>query len=261
MEGKKEHYINSPHDEKSVVAVIIVPDLIDADFAKKMRTISCKSQSTSCQQRSHTVQEKNSYAIEIVRKQCVGQGIGCLWGVLGENMKRDVQSGDMKTTLEKGEYSCFKKYESLRLLFSNSNPKEHQQLSAGGIQPDVALKWTMSFFHNVIESVYNSYAPWKKNFFVWDPNIPIQCHNESVIYLCLLTSAIHACASFFMDVGLHPKCPDELAQAIKNIKMKRDGENLSLVTFYTKAHLLSMNRSKETEKVFKSRYVKHWEAV
>ncbi len=165
-----------------------------------------------------------------------------------------VQSGDMKTTLEKGEYSCFEKYESLRLLFSNSNPKEHQQLSAGGIQPDVALKWTMSFFHNVIESVYNSYAPWKKNFFVWDPNIPIQCHNESVIYLCLLTSAIHACASFFMDVGLHPKCPDELAQAIKNIKMKRDGENLSLVTFYTKAHSLSMNRSKETEKVFKRRF-------
>jgi len=90
VEGKKEHYINSPHDEKSVVAVIIMPDLIDADFAKKMRTISCKSQSTSCQQRSHTVQEKNSYAIEIVRKQFVGQGIGCLWGVLGENMKRDV---------------------------------------------------------------------------------------------------------------------------------------------------------------------------
>jgi hypothetical protein len=281
VEGKKEYYGNSPHDEKSVVAVIIVPDLIDADFAEKMLTISRKSQSTSCQQQSHTVREKISYAIEIVRKQCVGQGIGYLWGVLGYEMKQDVESGDMKTTLQNGEYSCFEKYEKcvsewigevsqqieqvirqtpnllkdvapgtelsdlfknkikptmaeyvgyhifpfskpnmlasflqnhptnvfkqtrffrtgftdrdliiiqillwsmtsheanqcLRLLFSNSNPKEHQLLLAGSTKPDVALKWTMSFFHNVIEFVYNSYAPWKKNFFVFDPKMPIQ---------------------------------------------------------------------------------------
>ena len=370
VEGKRKYYENSPHNEQSVVAVIIVPDSIDADFAGKMRTISRKSQKTSCQQQSHTVREKISYAIEIVRKQCVGQGIGYLWVVLGYEMKKDVASGNMTTTLQNGEYSCFEKYEKcvsewigevsqqieqvvrnsdlhllndvapgkvlsnlfknktkpsdadyvvyhifpfpksnmldsflknhpddvfretrfsrtgfkdrdliivqillwsmtsheanqcLRLLFSNSNPTVHQLLPAGSTDnKDVALKWTMSFFHNVIESVYNSYAPWKKSFFISDPNMPIQCLRESVIYLCLLTSAIHECASFFMEVGLHPECPAELAEAIENIKMKREGENLSLVTLYTKLHSLSMNRIiKGNDAVSKKRYVTHWKA-
>ena len=368
VEGKRKYYENSPHNEQSVVAVIIVPDSIDADFLGKMQTISRISQNTSCKQQSHTVREKISYAIEIVRKQCIGQRIGYLWGVLGYEMKQDVERGNLTTPLQK--YSCFENYEKcvsewiemvsqqieqvvrnpdlhllndvapgkelrnlfknktkpsdadyvdyhifpfpksnmldsflknhpddvfketrfsrtgfkdrdliivqillwsmtsheanqcLRLLFSNSNPTVHQLLPAGStdINKDVALKWTMSFFHNVIESVYNSYAPWKKSFFISDPNMPIQCLRESVIYLCLLTSAIHECASFFMEVGLHPECPADLAEAIENIKMKRDGENLSLVTLYTKLHSLSMNRIKRDDAVSKKRYVTHWKA-
>jgi len=93
----------------------------------------------------------------------------------------------------------------LRLLFSNSNPKQHQQLKPNaGTESEDAWKWTMSFFHNVTESVKNSYDPWKKNFFVADPKIPIQCNQDMVIYLCLLISAIKECAPFFMDVGTNP---------------------------------------------------------
>ena len=59
----------------------------------------------------------------------------------------------------------------------------------------------MSFFHNVTESVKNSYDPWKKNFFRLDNKFPIQCIGDQIIRLCLMTSAILECSTFFMDVG------------------------------------------------------------
>jgi len=147
----------------------------------------------------------------------------------------------------------------LRLLFSNSNPKQHQQLKPNaGTESEDAWKWTMSFFHNVTESVKNSYDPWKKNFFVADPKIPIQCNQDMVIYLCLLISAIKECAPFFMDVGTNPIWPEELETAIKKINMNMEGENNNLVTFYTKAHSIAMTRGAKKTNILMKIYLDHW---
>ena len=148
----------------------------------------------------------------------------------------------------------------LRLLFSNSNPKQHQQLKPNaGTESEDAWKWTMSFFHNVTESVKNSYDPWKKNFFVADPKIPIQCNQDMVIYLCLLISAIKECAPFFMDVGTNPIWPEQLETAIKKINMNMEGENNNLVTFYTKAHSIAMTRgAKIKNQILMKIYLDHW---
>ncbi len=110
-EGKKVYFVNVPHTENNVVAVIIMPCVpIDRNFANKMRSISQKSQSTYSKQQSHTVQENLSHVIEIVRKQCVGKVIGYHWSVLGEEMKNDVERGEIERTLQDDNYSCFKQY-------------------------------------------------------------------------------------------------------------------------------------------------------
>jgi hypothetical protein len=370
VKAKREYYENFPHAEKNVLAVIIVPiGPINSIFADKMRSTSQKSQSTCSKQQSHTVRENLFHLIEIVRKQCLQNGISYLWRGLGELMRNDVDSV-LPTYLEQNNYQPFINYaqhvtdwigkvseeilhvlekevdnlhlssgkdgkawrnlfkpkvsptsaeytifhifpfsksnilanfladspndvfktnrflrtgfsdkdliivqfllwsmiskeanQHLRLLFSNSNPKQHQQVKPNvGTESEDAWKWTMSFFHNVTESVYNSYDPWKKFFFVADPQIPIQCNQDMVIYLCLLTSAIKECAPFFMDVGTNPIWPEELVKAVKDINMNIVGENKNLVTFYTKAHSIAMTRAPKQQKmiILQEIYLDHW---
>lgn len=88
-------------------------------------------------------------------------------------------------------WSRFCKEDHLHLikLFSSSIT-EYLQIRTGNRLD--AMRWTMNYYHNVVDSVQCSYNYWKKYYFVHDQNsnYPIQNNPALVIHLCLLGSAI-----------------------------------------------------------------------
>ena len=96
--------------------------------------------------------------------------------------------------------SCEEDYRKLMQLFSSHNSSYLQIRTGTGLD---ALRWTTNFYHSVTDSVQYSYPPWKKGFFVSaDDRHPLQNNPASVIYLCLLSSAIASCSKFFLSLGI-----------------------------------------------------------
>jgi hypothetical protein len=96
--------------------------------------------------------------------------------------------------------SCEEDYRKLMQLFSSHNSSYLQIRTGTGLD---ALRWTTNFYHSVIDSVQYSYPPWKKGYFVSaDDRHPLQNNPASVIYLCLLSSAIASCSKFFLSLGV-----------------------------------------------------------
>ena len=94
------------------------------------------------------------------------------------------------------------------LLWSRTGKKAQSSLTSlfSGLQPtytqytpgsyDNAYRWTMNFFHNIIDATNASYNPWKTAFFIPDNDHPIQCNPEQGIHMCLLGSALEKIAPF-----------------------------------------------------------------
>ena len=94
---------------------------------------------------------------------------------------------------------CKEDHHHLIKLFSSSIT-EYMQIRTGNRLD--AMRWTMNYYHNVIDSVHYSYHYWKKYYFVPVPTYPIQNNPAQVIHLCLLGSAIKTCSEFFRKLGV-----------------------------------------------------------
>jgi hypothetical protein len=94
---------------------------------------------------------------------------------------------------------CKEDHHHLIKLFSSSIT-EYLQIRTGNCLD--AMRWTMNYYHNVIDSVHYSYHYWKKSYFVPVSSYPIQNNPAQVIHLCLLGCAIKTCSKFFRKLGV-----------------------------------------------------------
>ena len=145
-----------------------------------------------------------------------------------------------------------KDYEQLIDLLSNNNETKYVQIRPGN-ELD-ARRWTMNFYHNVIDSVYYSYKIWKLGYFVHQPTFPIQNNPTQIIYLSLLGSAIEKCSHFYKKLGVtaswnqpnpNPKKRgnassnplQESKSVIESIHGNRDNFIPNVDTFLTTSHI------------------------
>jgi hypothetical protein len=88
---------------------------------------------------------------------------------------------------------CKEDYNHMIKLFFSSITKFMKTWTGSHLD---ALRWTMNFYHNVIDSVSYSYLYWKSSIFFNDKKYPIQ--NNS-----LLGNAIMTCSMFFKKFGVN----------------------------------------------------------
>ncbi len=116
-----------------------------------------------------------------------------------------------------------------------------------------ALRWTMNFYHNVIDSVHYSYPIWKKCYFVVDPRYPIQNHPQEVIHLCLLGSAIKTCSEFFKNLTVKASWRlnsswETALDALSSSNTERFKAAPNMDTYLTISHSFQMELGSKSDK-------------